>query len=164
MKLELLDVRRAFFHADARSLVYVKLPDEDSVPGMCGKLLKSMYGTRDAQQNWEFALRQILLILGFTCSKASPCAYYHEERNVRMVIHGDDIAVLGYDNDLDWVRSQIQKRCRNARNILDRVQNECQMLWRRLIRRAWGLAWQTLFSMFIPLEISTSTPQHVHSV
>ena len=35
--------------------VYVELPAEDAEAGMCGKLIKSMYGTRDAAQNWETA-------------------------------------------------------------------------------------------------------------
>ena len=51
--LAFYDVRRAYFHAKARRVVYVDLPDEDWEPGMCGRLNKSMYGTRDAAQNWE---------------------------------------------------------------------------------------------------------------
>ena len=35
--------------------MYVKLPEEDYEEGMCGMLLKSMYGTRDAAQNWEWS-------------------------------------------------------------------------------------------------------------
>ena len=42
MKMDFIDVRRAYFHADAIRDVYVKLPDEDYEEGMCGKLLKSM--------------------------------------------------------------------------------------------------------------------------
>ena len=41
------------FHAEARRPVFVKLPVEDGSPGMCGRLLKSFYGTRDAASNWE---------------------------------------------------------------------------------------------------------------
>lgn len=44
MKLEFLDVRRAFFHADARRLVYVKLLDEDYVEGMCGNCSNQCMG------------------------------------------------------------------------------------------------------------------------
>ena len=54
MKMDFIDVRRAYFHADAIRDVYIKLPPEDDEPGMCGKLTKSMYGTRDAAQNWEY--------------------------------------------------------------------------------------------------------------
>ena len=52
-KIEFIDIRRAYFHSKARRPVYVQLPPEDYEPGMCGKLLKAMYGTRDAAQNWE---------------------------------------------------------------------------------------------------------------
>ena len=39
-KIDFIDVRRAYFHAPARRLVYVKLPPEDEQQGMCGKLIK----------------------------------------------------------------------------------------------------------------------------
>ena len=48
MKLDFIDVRRAYFHASARRDVFVALPPEDGEEGMRGRLLKSMYGTRDA--------------------------------------------------------------------------------------------------------------------
>merc|ERR1712015_131224 len=51
MKLDFIDVRRAYFHAKARRELYVALPAEDREEGKCGKLLKAMYGTRDAAQN-----------------------------------------------------------------------------------------------------------------
>ena len=53
MELDFIDVRRAYFHAEARRQVFVDLCEEDDVKGMCGELLKAMYGTRDAAQNWE---------------------------------------------------------------------------------------------------------------
>ena len=49
------DISRAFFHAKVKRNVYVQLPPEDQLPGeeqLCGKLRFSMYGTRDAAQNW----------------------------------------------------------------------------------------------------------------
>ena len=48
------DVSRAYFYAKAVRPVYVKLPEEDMAEGdecRCGKLLMSMYGTRDAALN-----------------------------------------------------------------------------------------------------------------
>ena len=53
MKTDVIDVRRVYFQAMAKRDVYVNLPDEDWEEGMCGKLIKSMYGTRDAAHNWE---------------------------------------------------------------------------------------------------------------
>ena len=46
--MALVDVSRAHFYADSVRDVYVKLPDEDprsSEPGVCGRLVKTMYGT-----------------------------------------------------------------------------------------------------------------------
>ena len=51
MKLDFSDIRKAFFNAPARRVVYVELPHELAESGMCGRLLKSLYGTRDAAQN-----------------------------------------------------------------------------------------------------------------
>ena len=45
--------KRDFFHADASRDVYAEFPDPDAIPGMCAKLSKSLYGARDAPQNWE---------------------------------------------------------------------------------------------------------------
>lgn len=39
MKLDFIDVKRAYFHAKARREIYVELPDEDAEEGMCGKLI-----------------------------------------------------------------------------------------------------------------------------
>ena len=52
----LVDVRRAYFYAPARRRVFVELPPEDYQPGdehICGLLQYSLYGTRDAAQNWK---------------------------------------------------------------------------------------------------------------
>ena len=49
------DVSRAYFYAKAVRPVYVNLPDEDRPEKdeqMCGRLMMSMYGTRDAATNW----------------------------------------------------------------------------------------------------------------
>ena len=50
----IVDVRRAYFYAPAERRVFVQLPVEDWVEGdehMCGLLLQSLYGTRDAAKN-----------------------------------------------------------------------------------------------------------------
>ena len=58
------DVSRAYFYAKAVRPVYVKLPDEDRAEGddqMCGRLMMSMYGTRDAATNWAAEYIETLL-------------------------------------------------------------------------------------------------------
>ena len=53
MKIDFIDVKRAYLHAKCKRDVYIQLPNEDSEAGMCGKLNMSVYGTCDAAQNWE---------------------------------------------------------------------------------------------------------------
>ena len=109
MKLDFIDVKNAYLHARARRDVYVKLPDEDYEAGMVGKLLKSMYGTRDAAQNWEFEYRDFMETERIIVGKSTPCAFRHPERKLRVVIHGDDFTVLGHAAELDWFRAHIVK-------------------------------------------------------
>jgi hypothetical protein len=111
-KLEFIDVKRAYFYAEAKRNVYVKLPDEDFAPGMCGKLLKSMYGTRDAAFNWEEEYSNFMINCGFTRGISSPCVFYHKAKDIRAVIYGDDFTLLGADHHLDWFRKTIQDKYR----------------------------------------------------
>ena len=72
LKLAFIDVRRAYFHARARRTVYVKLPMEDHEDGKCGKLIKAMYGTRDAAQTWEIEYVEFMEGIGFKRGKSTP--------------------------------------------------------------------------------------------
>ena len=110
MKIDFIDVRRAYFHAKACREVYVSLPPEDWEEGKCGKLQKAMYGTRDAAQNWEYAYVEAMEEIGFKRGMATPCAFYMAERNLRVVVHGDDFTVLGQEADLDWFRRKISEK------------------------------------------------------
>ena len=108
MKLDFIDVRRAYFYAEAARNIYIDLPEEDYEEGKVGKLRKSMYGTRDAAQNWEMEYSGFMKEIGFRQGKSTPCVFRHEARNLRVVVHGDDFTVLGHTSDLDWFRAQIK--------------------------------------------------------
>ena len=82
-KIDFIDVSRAYVHAPARREVYVRLPEEDAAPGMVGKLLRSMYGARDAAQNWEAEYRSFMLDSGFQACVTSPCMFYHQGKGIR---------------------------------------------------------------------------------
>ena len=53
--MQLIDVSRAHFYAEAQRDVFIHLPPEDSraeEPGVVGHLAKTMYGTLDAAEQW----------------------------------------------------------------------------------------------------------------
>ena len=66
-----------------------------------------MYGIRDAAQNWEAAYTDFLTETSFTRGIGSHCVFHSTDRNMTIVVHGDDFTVLGHAMDLDWFRSKI---------------------------------------------------------
>ena len=99
MKIDFIDMSRAFFQADAIREVYVELPQEDESPGRC---LRSMYGTRDAAQNWGMAYTQFMESIGFQKGKSRPCSFYNQKREIRCVVRGGDFTIYGWSDQLGW--------------------------------------------------------------
>ena len=110
MKLDFIDIRRAFFHAPAQRAIYVQLPEELAKPGKCGRLKRSLYFTTDAAANWEKAYCEFMVSSGFRRGIACPCLFYHPERNIWATVHGDDFTILATENNLDWFRKRIAQR------------------------------------------------------
>ena len=110
LKVQFIDIKRAYFHAKAVRDVFVDLPEQDAEEGMCGKLVYAMYGTRDAAQNWEREYESAFLALGFTQGLSSPCVFYHAERDIRTVVHGDDFTSISDDVQLKWLAAELRKR------------------------------------------------------
>ena len=102
-KLLVIDAKKAHLHAFIEREVFVNLPPEASKPGMCARLRRCLYGTRDASQRWEAFLASELRRHGLTQGKASPCVFTHTSRDLRCVVHGDDFVFAGADSDLDWI-------------------------------------------------------------
>ena len=74
------DESRAYFYAPSESPTFVQICKEDYQSGdeeMCGELRMSMYGTRDAAQNWEEAYSEFMTEIGFCRGRASPCIFWH---------------------------------------------------------------------------------------
>jgi len=61
---------------------------------MRGLWLKTMYGTRDASSTWQKGSTSLLQKHGFRTGQAWPCIFLHEERPIRLLVHGDDFLVL----------------------------------------------------------------------
>ncbi len=76
---------------------------------MCGNLEKAMYGTSDAAQNCERAYESAFVNLGFKQGKSSPCLFYHSEKDLRVVVHGDDFTFVGDDSNLKWITAELKK-------------------------------------------------------
>ena len=70
-KALLVDVSKAHLHAFVNRDVYVALPPEVDEPGMCAKLVRSLYGSRGAPARWEELYTATLESFGFVRGRAS---------------------------------------------------------------------------------------------
>ena len=110
VNLGAIDVRRAYFHALAKRPIDSKLPPEDHQHGYCGKLLKAMYGTRDAASNWEQTYIEFMVDIGFKVGKVTPCLFIQSEKHLLVEVHGDDFTNTGCEGSLDWFKQELDKR------------------------------------------------------
>ena len=105
----LIDVRQARFYSLAQK-VFVELPEEGSTDkSKVGRLLRSMYGCRDAGVNWEITICRVMIAIGFVQGRASPCIYRHLEKQLREWVHGDDSVPLGYIVNVRWFLVKLQE-------------------------------------------------------
>ena len=115
------DVSRAYFYAPATRRICVQLPQEDRGPGdegKCGELQFSMYGTRDAAMNWSDTYAQHLQQLGFERGIASPCLFWHAEKRLKTLVHGDDCVTAGPKDSLLWMKKQLERKFEIKTKIL----------------------------------------------
>lgn len=110
MKISFIDIKRAHWTAKVQRLIYVRLPPEEAQAGKCARLNKSMYGCKDAAQNWELEITSFFLDHGFTQGLSSPVIYVNALRSLYVSVHGDDITSLGPEASLNWLRDAIMTR------------------------------------------------------
>ena len=132
------DISRAYFYAACRRPLYIKIPDEDWEPGdeeRVGKLNVSLYGTRDAAQNWAAAYTEYLVKLGFRQGRASLCNFVHEKRNIALTVHGDDFLVVADLAQMKWLEKQLKDQYETKSTIIGpepELAKELQILNRTL--------------------------------
>jgi hypothetical protein len=82
------------------------------------KLVKSMYGARQAASNWEHFYGEVLKEMSFLQGTSNPCLFLHPERRIRVWVHGDDFVLLGIHADLMWAETAIGNKIKMKRTGL----------------------------------------------
>ena len=114
-QVSIIDISRAYFNAKKdmdKDPTYVELPEEDDgkAAGMCGLLRVHMYGTRAAADGWHGEYSTFMKSLGFVMGDASACVFRHRSRRLTSSVHGDDFTTAGPKEELDWLKSEMEKR------------------------------------------------------
>lgn len=145
-KVMVLDAKKAHPHAFAEREIYMELPPERKRPGYCGRLIRCLYGTRDAPALWERFLASQLEDLGFVRGQANSCLFRHSVKDLLVVVHGDDFTFAGKEADLQWVHEELEPRILLKKvGVLggdDGDLKELRILNRVLRWEPWGIAYE----------------------
>ena len=81
-------------------------------PSAMYRLLKSLYGLRQAPRLWNEEMHNFLVSLGFVRISADPCVYTLEKDGeiVILGLYVDDNLIAGNTKLLQWVRKQLASR------------------------------------------------------
>ena len=148
-RIGIIDVSRAYFYARCRRPLYIQIPMEDWEDGdehRVGKLHLSLYGTRDAAQNWAATYTEHLVRLGFVQGKASLCNFRHESKDIDLTVHGDDFLIVADSIELKWLEQQMKERYEVKCNTLgpdEGMQREARILNRTLKWLANGITYES---------------------
>eukprot|EP00971_Amphidinium_carterae_P067100 1328201-Amphidinium_carterae.1 len=105
-----IDISRAHLHSDIQREVYVRPPPESGLPaGRCWKLLKAMYGLKDAGACFEKKAEGVLVNMGFRVGSFSPCLYYNADAKVAVFRHGDDFVVRASRHEADKFHEELNR-------------------------------------------------------
>lgn len=142
--LALIDISRAYFNVIIVREVYVELPPEAGHgKGKIGRLVKCVYGTRDAAKGWEEAYQEALAKLGFRQGRSSACAFFHPKRQLRLVVRGDDFFVVGMPSSVKWFTDELLKVFEGeVKGLLDQAGQELRILNRIVRRTEHGYEWE----------------------
>ena len=93
-----------------------------------GRLNLSLYGTRDAAQNWAIEYTRTLRAAGFEPGRASPCNFVHTVRDLAVTVHGDDFTATGPVEDLAWLEEVFRRRYEIKASVLGPDAHQAQEL------------------------------------
>ena len=98
--IEVLNVKTAFLFEELDKEIYMEQPEGFTTKGQEKKvcyLLKAIYGLKQAVLQWNKALHQFLLKMGFTRTYADPGVYihFHSQDLIILVIYVDDALFMG---------------------------------------------------------------------
>lgn len=93
------DISNAFLNGDLDEEIYMEYPPGyPGEPGTCLKLLKGLYGLKQAARIWNRALTKVLGKAGLKICKTEPGILYHPKITCYVCTHVDDI-VVATDNE-----------------------------------------------------------------
>jgi hypothetical protein len=108
--IQQLDVNNAFLHGDLQEDVYMVIPPgvQPSKPNQVCKLIKSLYGLKQASRKWYEKLTSLLLTHGYKQSTSDHSLFikHTPPHFTILLVYVDDVIVAGnFLDDIDYIKS-----------------------------------------------------------
>ena len=98
LELEQLDIKTAFLNGDLEETIYMQQPPgyQEGGSGMACRLVKALYGLRQAPRAWHTRLKAELEAIGFTATEADASLFvrHHKDHSVYLLVYVDDILIV----------------------------------------------------------------------
>ncbi|KAJ9560030.1 hypothetical protein OSB04_005190 [Centaurea solstitialis] len=143
-----MDVKTAFLNGKLTEDVYMEQPEgfeDPKNPDKVCKLLKSIYGLKQASRSWNLHFDERIKEFGFTKSKFEPCVYTKFSGSIVtfLVLYVDDILLIGNDvPTLQSVKSWLSK-CFQMKDLGEAAYILGIKIYRNRSRRLIGLSQST---------------------
>ncbi len=107
------DVDTAFLNPTLKEDIYMYLPDGVNFEGsIIVKLLKGLYGLKQASREWYLMIRKIMIALGFKPADNEACIFIKQEGDFIIIvgIYVDDFIIVDNEPRLRmWLFGELQK-------------------------------------------------------
>ena len=117
--LRQFDIKCAFLASNLNEEIYMRIPDGLEAPsGKVLRLLRGMYGLKQAGRIFAQTLSKFLISIGFIQSDADPCLYVRSSSSsgvsddyIIIAVFVDDLVVAtSKQSSLEWFRKKINNR------------------------------------------------------
>lgn len=101
-ELQQFDVKTAFLHGELLEDVYMEVPEGvQAEPGKICKLLKSLYGLKQASRCWNRKFSSFLTTYGFEMCPSDNCVFVgnFNDHKVILILYVDDALLLSKSNN-----------------------------------------------------------------
>ena len=102
------DVSVAFFHSPMDEFTMVRPPVGLRVRGKLWVLKKALCGTRMASRCFGKLVGEVLKDAQFEAVTIVPNTYYHPQRDIDTVVHGDDFVAVAEDDHLNFLERVLE--------------------------------------------------------
>ena len=117
-----MDVKTAFLNGELDEEIYMEQPEGFVVKGqerkVC-KLIKSLYGLKQALKQWHEKFDMTLLSNGFTINECDKCIYVkgYKDAYVIICLYVDDMLILGTNKDVINQTKKMLKSCFDMKDL-----------------------------------------------